>query len=272
MIDDDSGIAFAYPTLDGGAARWVERVSKGDRKNWVIYEDAALVFVRWTLEALGSANPTPSQLHAAFDAAAKRADGTDRYPFDEQIGSFSTGSAGWKIAFMLHDVWEHGPAMREWVARRVSCCPAQLRWLSAQPVDQLKADRWDGPPSAEWPRFALVDGATWEEWTQPRFWSPHRNWARAAVTAFVARLETNLETMPFAAAADEAHAVFEVDYRSRLYTMSEYTREPMDEAARVVRDLERYWPRFAELRTWAVASTAATAYGTNRFLRPLDEV
>lgn len=268
MSQHDDVPAFRHPVLEGGQERWVERVGQVHVRSRDQFRLAALMFASSVHEELGEDAEEPGRpaLDAAFDAASKIADRTDRYPFDERIGSFAVGSAGRNIAFMLHDVWVHGPAMREWLAKRIATCPAHARWLATRPVEELRIERWDGPDPAEWPRFELVEGRTWEEWVATaRNSSP---WAAAVTTALVAQIESHIRGgMSFADAADRAHErVVQVDYRPRNMSMSDYVSHRTHEVAFHLYLLSDFWPRIEELRSWVRASRTAKAYGTGLYL------
>ncbi len=265
MSHDDERVEFPYATLDGGAGRWVEKYDANTSPHKDQYFWAANSFVGFVMEALGehASDPNTEQLQAAFDAAAKRADGTDQWPFDEHIGTFTLGSAARNMLHILCDVWVHGPAMRDWWIRRIARCPAEARDLATRPTKELRVARWDGPAPEQWPRFTLNEGVEWSDWLRLGL-SP---WAMSMTTAFVAQLEANLATMSFAEAADKAHElVVQVDCRPRGMTMMGY-KNRLWEVAQCLYNLERFWPRFDELREWASTSRFAEVYGTNEYLK-----
>lgn len=260
------GVDFPYATLEGGAKRWAEKydASTSEYKDQFFW--AARSYCCYVMEALGeqASSPTPEQLRAAFDVAARRANGTDQWPFDELVGSFTTGSCATSILSKVEDVWVHGPAMRDWWIRRIARCSAEVRDLATRPTKELRVARWDGPAPEKWPRFTLNEGVDWSDWQRLGL-SP---WAMSMTTAFVAQLEANLATMPFAEAADKAHEqVVQIDYRPRDMTMAVY-KNRLWEVSQCLYNLERFWPRFAELREWANTSRFAEAYGTNELLKP----
>lgn len=266
---EDVSADFPYATLEGGAEKWAEKyvASASPYKDQFFW--AARSFVGFVVEALGehASSPTPEQLRAAFDAAAKQADGTSQWPFDELVGTFTLGSAARNFLFILGDVWVHGPAMRDWWIRRIARCPAEVLDLATRPSKQLVVGRWDGPVSENWPRFTLNEGVEWSDWQQLGGRMGMSPWAMSMATAFVAQLEANLATMSFVEAADKAHEqVVQIDYRPTGVTMTDYKNQ-LWTVSQCLYHLERFWPRFAELREWACASRFAEAYGTNILLK-----
>lgn len=267
---DEDVVDFPHPTLEGGKERWKEKYAGSASRYKEQFFWAARSYVEFVLTALGAnaSNPTTEQLSAAFDTAAKRADGTDDWPFDELIGSFRLGTCGARMLSMLHDVWIHGPAMREWWIRRLARCPAEARDLATRPVEQLIAGPWHGPAPERWIPFALKEGAEWEGWKRMILGFGITPWCPSVVTAFVAQVEANLtEGMPFTEAAEKAHGrVIQIDYRPKDLPMADY-KDKLKDVAHCLWQLHGYWPRFAELCEWACASSAAEAYGTNKWLK-----
>lgn len=209
-------------------------------------------------------------LFLAFGTAAMEMDaGRDSVL---EVGTFSGDGcqAGRAVTWILHDVWKFGGQLRLWLAHRLATCPAHERWLVNIPVAELVSGRmiqWEGLPPADWTPFALLEGVEWGQWLS-RCGDARDPWAAAVVTALVGQIEANLASgMPFAEAAEAAHRqVVGIDYRPRGVPFEAY-KGWLGNAAWQLFQLRSFWPRFEELRAWAVTSPSATLHGTHLYLR-----